>query len=113
MLIRPILVKSNNWITAVAIVLLVLLKVEDDTEAITLKARGYLSSHLSKKKVAKLIEKAFLKLKFLVPGLEGKEHLFMRQQLKPPSWKQRLGELVLRGAIKAVFSNMIDYLFSL
>ncbi len=56
----PWLVRNNNlWITAIAIVLL---KAEDITEADTLKARGYLPSHLSEKEVAKLLRLVSLEM---------------------------------------------------
>ena len=108
---RPKFVRCDDlWITAIGIVFLML---EDNTEAATLKARGYLSRHLKEKKVAKLIEKAFLKLKPLVPGLEGKEQLFMRQRAETPNWRQGLGEMVLRASFQAVLSNLVDFLFDL
>jgi hypothetical protein len=108
---RPKFERSDDlWITAIGIIFLML---EDNTEAATLKARGYLSSHSNEKKAAKLIEKAFLKLKPLVPGLEGKEQLFMRQHSETPSWKRRLAEAGLKGAVGAVVSAAITALLSL
>jgi hypothetical protein len=98
---RPRFTRRIDWITAIAIVLLM---VEDNTEAATLKARGYLSSHLSENKVAKLIEKAYLKLKPLVSGLEGKDQLFMRQCSERQIWKRRLVKLVLKGVLQVVAS---------
>ncbi len=90
---RPRFVKYDKlWITAIGIVLL---KAEDNTEAATLKARGYLSRHLNEKKVAKLIKKAFRRLK---P---------MRQRSESPSWKQQLAEAGLRGVVGAVVSEAI------
>jgi hypothetical protein len=68
---------------------------------------------LNEKKVAKLIEKAFLKLKPLVPGLEGKEELFMRQQSETPHWRHLLGEAVLKGVVGAVVSAVITAILAL
>ncbi len=105
-----LMICDDLWITAIGIVFLML---EDNTEAATLKARGYLSSHSNEKKAAKLIEKAFLKLKPLVPGLEGKEQLFMRQHSETNSWKRRLAEAGLKGAVGAVVSAAITAILSL
>jgi hypothetical protein len=92
----------NDWITAAGIVLL---KIKDNTQAAILKARRYLSIHLNKKKIEKLIEKAFLKLEYLVPGLEGKDQLFMRSETR--SWRQQLGRAMLNGAVEVIVTAAI------
>ncbi len=108
---RPRFTRRIDWVTAIGIIFLML---EDNTQAATLKARGYLSRHLKEKEAAKLIEKAFLRLKpLLVPGLEGKEQLFMRQRSETPSWKQRLAEAGLRGVVDAVVSAAITAILAL
>jgi hypothetical protein len=104
MSMRPRFTRCIDWIRAMVFVLL---KVEDNTEAASLKARRYLATHLNEKKVAKLIEKAFLRLKPLVEGLEGKEQLFMRQRSETPHWRQLLGEAALKGVVGAVISAVI------
>ncbi len=112
--LRPTFTRCIDWIRAMVFVLL---KAEDNAEAATLKARRYLSRHLNEKKAAKLIEKAFLKLKPLVPGLEGKEQLFMRQRSETPSWRQRLSAAAVggaaRGAVEVVVNELIEHLCGL
>jgi hypothetical protein len=96
---RPFLVRSSKlWITAAGIVLLM---VEDNTEAAALKARGYLTGRLKEKKAAKLIENAFVELKHLVPGLEGKEEQFVSPKSGTPSWRERLAEAAVKSAVRA------------
>jgi hypothetical protein len=107
---RPWFTGRKNWITATAIVLL---KVEDNTKAATLKAQRYLSSRLNEKMIKNLIKIAFLKLEYVAPGLEGKERLFIRQHSETHSRRQRLGAAAVRGAVEAAVTEMIDYLFGL
>jgi hypothetical protein len=107
---RPWFTRRNDWITAMVFILF---KAEDNDEVATLKARRYLSSRLNEKIAAKLIEKAFLELKPLVPGLEGQEQLFMRQRSQTPDWRQRLGEAVLMVAVRAAFPAVVATIFAL
>jgi hypothetical protein len=107
---RPWFTRRNYWITAMVFVLF---KAEGNAQTTTQEARRYLSSRLNEKRAAKLIEKAFLKLKPLVPGLEGKEQLFMRQRSETPSWKQQLGQAALKGAAQATVSAVIAALVAL
>ncbi len=110
MAMRPSFTRCVDWVRAMVYVLL---KAEDNAEVATLKARRYLACHLSEKKAAKLIEKAFLELKPLVPGLEGQDQLFMRQRSQTPDWRQRLGEAVLMVAVRAAFPAVVATIFTL
>jgi hypothetical protein len=102
MAMGPRFARRNDWITAAGIVLL---KINDNTEAATLKARGYLSTGLNKKKTTKLIKKAFFKLEYLVLGLMGKEQLFMQSETL--NWRQRLGRALLSGAVEVIVTATI------